>query len=158
MVNRKQLSFAAEVNSDLPHLLSDSTKLKQVLLNLLSNAIKFTREGGILLSVERLDLEHVRFCVADTGIGIKSEHLHEIFEHFRQLDQTHTREYGGTGLGLTITQNLLVLLGGTISVESTYGSGSRFIVELPCQFSAARRTSDAGLRTSGGSSDVSMST
>jgi signal transduction histidine kinase len=73
----------------------------------------------------------VRLTVADSGIGIKPEHLSEIFEHFRQLDQSHTREYGGTGLGLTITQNLLALLGGTISVDSTFGTGSRFIVELP---------------------------
>jgi signal transduction histidine kinase len=131
MVRRKQLTFATAVAADLPPLQTDATKLKQVLLNLLSNAIKFTRDGTVNLVAEMVDAEHIRLTVADTGIGIRPEHLSEIFEHFRQLDQSHTREYGGTGLGLTITQNLLVLLGGTISVESTYGLGSRFVVELP---------------------------
>ena len=131
MVRKKQLSYNATVQPDLPPLVTDCTKLKQVLLNLLSNAIKFTREGEVMLTAERIGPELVRLTVSDTGIGIKPEHLSEIFEHFRQLDQSHTREYGGTGLGLTITQNLLALLGGTISVDSTFGTGSRFVVELP---------------------------
>ena len=131
MVRKKQLGFNATVQPDLPPLVTDCTKLKQVLLNLLSNAIKFTREGVVTLTAEKIGPELVRLTVADTGIGIKPEHLSEIFEHFRQLDQSHTREYGGTGLGLTITQNLLALLGGTISVDSTFGAGSRFVVELP---------------------------
>jgi PAS domain S-box-containing protein len=131
MVRKKQLGYNATVEPDLPPLVTDCTKLKQVLLNLLSNAIKFTREGEVTLTAQRIGPELVRLTVADTGIGIKPEHLSEIFEHFRQLDQSHTREYGGTGLGLTITQNLLALLGGTISVDSTFGTGSRFVVELP---------------------------
>jgi PAS domain S-box-containing protein len=156
MVGRKRLVFDAHVEPDLPILFTDSTKLKQVLLNLLSNAIKFTREGKIMLNVERVDAEHVRMIVSDTGIGIKPEHLHEIFEHFRQLDATHTREYGGTGLGLTITQNLLVLLCGTISVESNYGLGSRFVVDLPCHLPAALHTPEVNLRISGDSQDAFM--
>jgi signal transduction histidine kinase len=131
MVRKKQLAFNATVDAELPLLVTDCTKLKQVLLNLLSNAIKFTREGVVNLTAEKVGPELVRLTVSDTGIGIKPEHLSEIFEHFRQLDQSHTREYGGTGLGLTITQNLLALLGGTISVDSTFGIGSRFVVELP---------------------------
>ena len=136
MVRRKQLALNTAVADDLPRLVTDSTKLKQVLLNLLSNAVKFTREGTVNLLAERVSPERVRLTVADTGIGIKPEHLSEIFEHFRQLDQSHTREYGGTGLGLTITQNLLALLGGTIAVESEFGTGSRFLVELPRQLHA----------------------
>jgi PAS domain S-box-containing protein len=131
MVRKKQLDYNTTVQADLPPLITDCTKLKQILLNLLSNAIKFTREGEVTLTAERIGPELVRLTVSDTGIGIKPEHLSEIFEHFRQLDQSHTREYGGTGLGLTITQNLLALLGGTISVDSTFGTGSRFVVELP---------------------------
>jgi signal transduction histidine kinase len=137
MVRRKQLALNTAVSDDLPRLVTDSTKLKQVLLNLLSNAVKFTREGTVNLRAESVSPERVRLTVADTGIGIKPEHLSEIFEHFRQLDQSHTREYGGTGLGLTITQNLLALLGGTIAVESEFGAGSRFVVELPRQLHAA---------------------
>jgi PAS domain S-box-containing protein len=131
MVRKRQLTFSATVDAGLPQLYTDSTKLKQVLLNLLSNAIKFTKDGTVCLIAEPQPEGRVRITVADTGIGIKPEHLTEIFEHFRQLDQSHTREYGGTGLGLTITQNLLMLLGGTIAVDSTFGSGSRFVVELP---------------------------
>jgi signal transduction histidine kinase len=131
MVRKRQLTFSATVDAGLPRLYTDSTKLKQVLLNLLSNAIKFTKEGTVCLIAEPQPEGRIRITVADTGIGIKPEHLTEIFEHFRQLDQSHTREYGGTGLGLTITQNLLVLLGGAISVDSTFGTGSRFVVDLP---------------------------
>ena len=137
MVRRKQLALNTAVANDLPPLLTNATKLKQVLLNLLSNAVKFTREGTVNLLAERLGSDRVRLTVADTGIGIKPEHLSEIFEHFRQLDQSHTREYGGTGLGLTITQNLLALLGGTIAVESKFGAGSRFVVELPRRLPAS---------------------
>jgi signal transduction histidine kinase len=72
-----------------------------------------------------------RIIVEDTGIGIKPEHLGAIFEDFRQIDQSHTREYGGTGLGLSITKKLLTLLGGSVRAESTYGTGTRFTIELP---------------------------
>jgi PAS domain S-box-containing protein len=136
MVRKRQLTFTADVDPAIPHLYTDATKLKQVLLNLLSNAIKFTKEGTVCLLAELQPDERVRITVSDTGIGIKPEHLSEIFEHFRQLDQSHTREYGGTGLGLTITQNLLVMLGGSITVDSTFGAGSRFVVDLPLRIEA----------------------
>src|SRR5687768_9974392 len=131
MVRKKQLVYTTSIADDLPPIITDNTKLKQVLLNLLSNAIKFTKEGSVSVVAENRPDEAVRITVSDTGIGIRPEHLTEIFEHFRQLDQSHTREYGGTGLGLTITQNLLALLGGTITVQSSFGVGSRFVVELP---------------------------
>jgi signal transduction histidine kinase len=134
MVRKKQLDYSTEIAPDLPLVSTDSTKLKQVLLNLLSNAIKFTKEGAVCVAAAPAGNQRVRLSVSDTGIGIKPEHLTEIFEHFRQLDQSHTREYGGTGLGLTITQNLLALLGGTISVESNFGKGSTFLVEIPNRF------------------------
>lgn len=134
MVRRKELEFTSQVHADLPIIETDSTKLKQVLLNLLSNAIKFTREGSVWIVAEPLGRDRVRITVSDTGIGIRNEHLNVIFEYFRQLDQSHTREYGGTGLGLTITHNLLSLLGGSIEVESTFGEGSRFTVDLPVRF------------------------
>ena len=133
LVRSKGLAYVAEMDDDLPDLRTDRTKLKQVLLNLLSNAVKFTQDGGVRIAVSavaREDASGIRIVVADTGIGIPPEHLDAIFEDFRQLDQSHTREYGGTGLGLSITRKLLSLLGGTVTVESDYGMGTRFTIEL----------------------------
>jgi signal transduction histidine kinase len=111
---------------------TDRTKLKQVLLNLLSNAIKFTQEGGVAVAVAPLqERPGVRIVVSDTDIGIPAEQLDAIFEDFRQVDQSHTREYGGTGLGLSITKKLITLLGGSVSVESSHGIGTRFVICLP---------------------------
>jgi PAS domain S-box-containing protein len=130
MVRKKQLVYENIVDPHVPRIVTDRTKLKQILLNLLSNAIKFTPKGTVRIEAS-LANERVRIGVIDSGIGIKPEHLEVIFEDFRQLDQSHTREYGGTGLGLSITKNLLALLGGNIAVESKYGGGSRFTIELP---------------------------
>jgi PAS domain S-box-containing protein len=130
MVDNKGLQYEARVAGPLPPLRTDRTKIKQVLLNLVSNAIKFTHEGTVSVTSEPSPTG-IRIVVQDTGIGIKPEHVGAIFDDFRQLDQSHTREFGGTGLGLSITRKLLTLLGGTIAVESTYGVGSRFTVELP---------------------------
>ncbi|HEX6135642.1 MAG TPA: ATP-binding protein [Longimicrobiales bacterium] len=132
MIRMRSLRFEADVSKNLPPVQTDRTKVKQVLLNLLSNAIKFTQDGKVAVTVRPLeDGAGVRMIVEDTGIGIRPEHLSAIFEDFRQLDQSHTREYGGTGLGLSITKKLLTLLGGRIEVESTYGAGTRFTIELP---------------------------
>jgi PAS domain S-box-containing protein len=132
MIDNKGLHYEAAVDSELPPLRTDRTKVKQVLLNLLSNAIKFTHKGSVSMRAELLDDDSgIRITVEDTGIGIRPEHVDAIFDDFRQLDQSHTREFGGTGLGLSITRKLLSLLGGRIWVESTYGAGSRFTVELP---------------------------
>jgi K+-sensing histidine kinase KdpD len=133
MLRGKNLEFRRRREDDLPPIRTDRTKLKQVLLNLLSNAIKFTQEGACRAVRRWLDAgqRRPRIVVADTGIGIKPEHLGAIFEDFRQIDQSHTREYGGTGLGLSITKKLLTLLGGDVVVESTYGSGTTFTIDLP---------------------------
>ncbi|MEO5511065.1 MAG: ATP-binding protein [Longimicrobiales bacterium] len=131
MVRRKELRFDVFVDGDLQPINTDRTKVKQVLLNLLSNAIKFTTEGNVTVRVAMSGEHRVRFYVEDTGIGIQPEHLKSIFDDFRQVDQSHTKEYGGTGLGLSITKKLLALLNGEVSVESTYGKGTRFTVELP---------------------------
>ncbi|MGH7482445.1 MAG: ATP-binding protein [Longimicrobiales bacterium] len=132
LIRRKSLRFIRDVPADLPMIRSDRTKLKQILLNLLSNAIKFTQDGHVSLRGRVTPSgQAMRITIADTGIGIKPENLRTIFEDFRQVDQTPTREYGGTGLGLSITKKLLSLLGGVISVESQYGEGSTFTIELP---------------------------
>ncbi|HSJ23378.1 MAG TPA: ATP-binding protein [Longimicrobiales bacterium] len=132
LISSKGLRYESSVVPGMPPIRTDRTKLKQVLLNLLSNAIKFTQQGTVSLVVDHVDAgDGVRFIVEDTGIGIPPEHLDAIFDDFRQIDQSHTREYGGTGLGLSITRKLLSLLGGEIDVDSTYGEGTRFVVELP---------------------------
>jgi PAS domain S-box-containing protein len=134
LLRSKRLTYDTEVAEPVPTIRTDRTKLKQVLLNLLSNAVKFTQDGRVNVSVGPLpegDGDGIRIVVADTGIGIKPEHLDAIFEDFRQLDQSHTREYGGTGLGLSITRKLLALLGGSVAVESSYGVGTRFTIDLP---------------------------
>jgi PAS domain S-box-containing protein len=139
MVQSKKLAYVADVSPDLPALRTDGTKLRQILLNLLSNAIKFTQEGTV--TVRALPLTQgagATLIIEDTGIGIREEHLDSIFDDFRQIDQSHTREFGGTGLGLSITRKLLALLGGTISAESSFGSGTRFTVELPSIADARR--------------------
>ena len=130
MVQSKRLTFRIDADPGLPALDTDRTKLKQILLNLLSNAIKFTHSGSVGIGARNVG-ERVRLTVEDTGIGIKPEHLEAIFDDFRQIDQSHTREYGGTGLGLSITRKLLALLGGAITVESAYGSGTKFVLDLP---------------------------
>jgi signal transduction histidine kinase len=137
LVRTKGLEFQTRVESDVPTLYTDGTKVKQVLLNLLSNAVKFTQDGHILLEIEPGDApDWVRITVSDTGIGIREDDIHTIFEDFRQVDQSSTREYGGTGLGLSITKKLLSLLGGTISVRSTYGEGATFTMKLPVSIEA----------------------
>ena len=132
MVRSKGLEYATRVAPSLPSINTDPTKLKQVLLNLLSNAIKFTHSGRVRVTAEPArNGNAVRIEVEDTGIGIKPEHKDAIFDDFRQLDQSRTREFGGTGLGLSITRKLLTLLAGEITVDSTYGVGTRFTIDLP---------------------------
>ena len=109
---------------------TDCVKLRQVLVNLLSNAIKFTERGRVTLSA-RIDGGHLVIDVRDTGIGIAPEHLEHIFEPFRQVEQHSTRRAGGTGLGLSVSRQLLGLLGGTLSIDSSLGEGSVLHIRLP---------------------------
>jgi CheY-like chemotaxis protein/two-component sensor histidine kinase len=129
----KGLAFHLEID-DAPHWIqSDAGRLRQIVFNLLSNAIKFTERGAITLRVTqaRGDAPRLNLAVADTGIGIPAEKFEEIFESFRQADSSTTRQFGGTGLGLTICRNLARALGGDISVTSVAGQGSTFLVDLP---------------------------
>jgi len=136
MIKRKSLAFTVEIAPETPKIISDRTKLKQVLLNLLSNAMKFTNRGGVSVVV-RPHAMGVRADINDTGIGIRPEHLSVIWEDFRQVDQSRTREFGGTGLGLSITRKLVQRLGGTISVESIVGVGTTFTLMLPLEAPSA---------------------
>ena len=128
---QRGLVLTKRVAGNIPEQLEgDPTRLRQVLSNLVSNAIKFTHEGSVGLSIEPLSITEsqveLRFQVADTGMGIAPEALASIFDSFRQADGSTTRKYGGTGLGLAISEQLVEMMGGSIRVSSTVGSGSTF--------------------------------
>ncbi|MBN1990454.1 MAG: transporter substrate-binding domain-containing protein [Bacteroidales bacterium] len=118
-----------EGTSELPVVL-DQLRIKQVLSNLLSNAVKFTDSGAITLGLS-VSASLFEFWVTDTGIGIPQTHRKQIFEQFRQVDETLSRKYGGTGLGLTISQRLIELMNGRIWLESEEGVGSTFYFNVP---------------------------
>ncbi len=113
-------------------VLTDPGKLRQILVNLVGNAVKFTDAGEVTLEVVPAPAE-VTFRVSDTGPGIPAERLEDIFQPFTQIDMSHTRTRGGTGLGLTVSRRLARLLGGDVSVTSEVGKGSTFTVRLPMQ-------------------------
>ncbi len=124
----KGLEFDVEYSFPLPRkIVSDPTRVKQILLNLGSNAIKFTKKGSVTIKVScDCDNQQVLFKVTDSGIGMSPSQLNKLFTPFTQADQSTTRKYGGTGLGLCISKQLAEMLGGTISVESEVGVGSEF--------------------------------
>jgi len=129
--HQKGLELAFEIKPDVPDgLVGDPGRLRQIIVNLVGNAVKFTEQGEVVLYVETesrtKDDIHLRFTVADTGIGVAPEKQAVIFEAFNQADSSMTRKYGGTGLGLTISSRLVELMGGRIWVESEAGHGSRF--------------------------------
>ena len=132
LADKKQIKVEVQADDALPALFTDRGRLRQILFNLMSNAIKFTPDGGqVWLRAQRLDEARVRISVRDTGPGILPEHRQLIFEKFRQIDQSATREHHGTGLGLAIAKELTFLLGGEIGVDSEPGQGATFWVELP---------------------------
>jgi CheY-like chemotaxis protein len=118
---------------DIGSFRSDQTKVKQCLLNLLSNASKFTSKGRLTLAVAREDGAQVCFRVSDTGVGMAEEQLGRLFQAFSQADASTTKRFGGTGLGLAITRHFCAMLGGDVTVESTPGKGSTFVIRLPDQ-------------------------
>jgi signal transduction histidine kinase len=113
---------------------TDPVKVRQMIVNLLSNAVKFTDRGRIILSGEQRG-DQLVITVQDTGIGISEEHFERVFEPFWQVEQTVTRRAGGTGLGLTVTRRLALLLGGDVSVTSSPGKGATFTICLPMKAS-----------------------
>jgi signal transduction histidine kinase/ActR/RegA family two-component response regulator len=118
----------------------DVTKLRQASLNLLSNAAKFTKGGRVIMSVTReaaRDGDWLRIAVRDTGIGIARENLRKLFQNFSQAEAWTSSKYGGTGLGLALTQKLCRLMGGDVTVESELGHGSCFIIRLPASLADA---------------------
>jgi signal transduction histidine kinase/CheY-like chemotaxis protein len=134
-VEEKYLKLVFERDSNIPDkVIGDVVKLRQVLYNLVSNAIKFTQRGSIIVSAKLISNADskatIEFAVSDTGIGIPEDKLTSVFEEFTQADNSITRKYGGTGLGLNIAKRLVELQGGTIEVLSTVDVGSSFVVTL----------------------------
>ena len=133
----RKVSLVNQVQADLPLLSSDSDKLRHILQNIIGNAVKFTEQGLVSISAEFVPStlndpqSAMRIAVADTGIGIAASKLPHIFDEFRQADESTSRKYGGTGLGLAIAKKYAALLGGDITVESTVGKGTTFVIQLP---------------------------
>ncbi|WP_137292405.1 ATP-binding protein [Nocardioides dongxiaopingii] len=131
------------VEGDVPRLVGDPSRLRQVLLNLAANAVKFTPAGEVRIRAEvtgqHEDRVEVRFDVTDTGIGVAAGDLQRIFEPFAQADASTTREFGGTGLGLSISLRLVEAMGGVLRAESTPGRGSRFWFTLPLRLAPPHR-------------------
>ncbi len=132
----KGIEFKLKTQPDISKLiiLSDESRIKQVLINFVGNALKFTNKGYIELGVELIQ-NNIQFYVKDTGIGIPREYHEKVFDRFRQVEAAQTRKYGGNGLGLAITKNLAELLGGRIWLESEQNIGSIFYFSLPAKFS-----------------------
>ncbi len=145
----KHLSFNTQIDPEVPPVLEgDKARLKQILVNLLGNAMKFTPKGGqIGLAVSALTTSpkqaRLKFRISDSGIGISEAQQERIFAAFTQADSSTTRQFGGTGLGLTISSRLIELMNGTLSLESRLGQGTTFTVELP--FQVSRRVSPPSL-------------
>jgi len=167
-VREKGLDFHLSVAPDCPRAVrTDPVRLRQILVNLVGNAVKFTRQGSVNVRVTLSGAqsgaagEMLRIEVSDTGIGIPSSQLDSIFEAFTQADGSHTRRFGGTGLGLTITRRLVDLMCGRLWVTSEVGQGSSFVVELPlssAEKSAGARLPECAIPALSGSNGASQRT
>ncbi len=139
--NIKKIELNLNINSNVPkYVFTDSIRLRQILVNLLSNAVKFTQRGEVSLMIESLKKVNeeeylLRFAVKDTGIGIEKDYQGKIFSAFSQGDNSTTRRFGGTGLGLTISNQLLALMDSKLQLESEFGKGSKFFFDIVCKAS-----------------------
>ena len=150
LTEKKNIDLETALARELPPMYQDQARVQQILNNLLSNAIKFTPEGGrIVVAAAPRREEHLVLQVSDTGVGIAEEDQQTIFEKFRQgrtgapSGDAMTREYSGSGLGLSIVKELCKLLGGGISVQSELGKGSTFTVRLPWRIQEQPRLDSA---------------
>lgn len=141
-VDKKGIELLVSVDPDVPtHIWGDSGRVRQIIINLVGNAIKFTEHGHVRIKAslqENNKGNNLYVAVEDTGMGIPTHKLGEIFEKFTQADASVTRKYGGTGLGLAITKQLVQLMGGDIGVESAEGKGSTFWFAIPCKPAEAK--------------------
>jgi signal transduction histidine kinase len=135
LATQKHLQLSYQEKGYVPDIImTDPLRLRQILANLIGNAIKFTQKGSIHISCNmEAETRLIKFSIEDTGIGIDEHQLQDIFNPFSQADNSSTRQYGGTGLGLTICRQLVHMLGGELYVHSKLGEGSRFWFTLPYQ-------------------------
>jgi PAS domain S-box-containing protein len=134
LIEKNSNELIVNQSDDIGEMVADTTKIRQILFNLISNAAKFTENGTVTLSVDRVvedEESMVQFAVSDTGIGIPSEKLDHVFEEFSQADESTTKNYGGTGLGLALTKRFCDMMGGRVWLESEVGVGTTFFVALP---------------------------
>jgi len=132
----REIELVCRFKPDVPEfVIGDPTRLRQIILNIISNAVKFTSKGEVSLTVSRSgdpkEPDGITFTITDTGVGIEAEKLESIFAPFSQADTSTTRQFGGSGLGLSISKKLVKLMGGTITAQSIPGKGSTFEISLP---------------------------
>jgi signal transduction histidine kinase len=139
LAQEKGLQFRATAEDDIPTAYGDAQRVTQCLMNLTGNALKFTRQGHVEVRVDRQG-DMLLYRVSDTGIGIASDQIQNLFTEFRQVDPTITRDFGGTGLGLSITKRFVELHGGRIWVESELGTGSTFLFTIPLRLKRTETT------------------
>jgi len=143
-----------QIEPEVPeHMIADSMRLRQVLINLVGNAIKFTSEGEVFIGVSTAAQKNkeieLSFMVRDTGIGIPEDKLPRLFKAFSQVDSSTTRKYGGTGLGLVISEKLINLMGGNIDVKSEQGVGTMFTFTIKTRAGSIPSPAHMQLNTSG---------
>lgn len=129
-LKEKSLSLKLDIEEELPLIKADPFKLEQIFINLIDNAIKYTEKGNIEISVKKKE-NSIEIVFEDTGIGIPTEHISRIFERFYVVDKSRSKKLGGTGLGLSIVKHIVSLHEGSITVKSSHGIGTKFIVTLP---------------------------
>jgi signal transduction histidine kinase len=143
----KNLELACRLTDEVPTWVNgDPGRLRQIVTNLVGNALKFTEQGEVVVNIDLMEMSKdttlIRFEVIDTGIGIAPEVQHHLFDAFSQANSSTTRKYGGTGLGLTISQRLVTMMGGVIGIESTPGQGSTFWFMVPFKLGSACRQTE----------------
>jgi signal transduction histidine kinase len=147
VLTNPDMSLVFEEPEGLPKLYTDDRRLSQILRNFISNALKFTTQGEVRVSATREGEDFVRFSVSDTGIGIDTKYHGAVFNDFSQIDSPVQKRLRGTGLGLSLSRQLAILLGGRVELESTLGKGSTFSVIVPVQLAVA--CAQPGARTEG---------
>jgi len=130
-INNNDLNLIFDTDIEEKIVACDLDIIERIMLNLLSNSIKFTAAGGSIFVNIFDGEEYITISIQDTGIGIAEDKLNLIFDRFRQVDKSFTRDYEGSGIGLSLVKLLVEMQGGTISVESRYGVGTKFIIKFP---------------------------
>jgi two-component system CheB/CheR fusion protein len=146
-VESNGLNIVFDTNIEEKIISCDRDSIERIMLNLLSNAIKFTPKGGTIFVNVIGEDNNVKISVKDTGIGIKEDHLDLVFDRFRQVDKSFTRNHEGSGIGLSLVKSLVEMNGGSISLLSEYGKGSEFILEFFTENIETRQDLDKTIET-----------